>query len=83
MQDDLSKLIISKLDKLDDRLDCVDKTLIKQESNLDEHMRRTDLLEKKVDPIEAHVHQIKGMLKFLGFLSSLIAVAATIYEVLR
>lgn len=39
----------SKLDKLDDRLDGIDKTLIKQEAILDEHVKRTNLLESKME----------------------------------
>lgn len=49
----------SKLDKLDDRLDGVDKTLIEQKGILDEHVRRTDLLEKK---IEADVRSVRDAL---------------------
>ena len=75
--------IIEKLEVLDTRLDCIDKTLVKQESNLSEHMRRTDLLEKKIDPIEQHVHQLKGIAKFIGFLISLSAVALALYEAFK
>lgn len=49
---DIMSLILAKLDKMDDKIDKiednlhnVDKTLVKQEANLQEHMRRTDLLE--------------------------------------
>lgn len=38
-----------KLDKLDDRLDKVDNTMIRQQSILDEHVRRTNLLETKME----------------------------------
>ena len=57
--------VIEKLDKLDERLDSVDKTLIKQESNLSEHMRRTKLLEEKMEPVESHVRSIHSVMKFL------------------
>lgn len=48
-----------KLDKLDDRLDGVDKTLIEQKGILDEHVRRTDLLEQK---LEADVRSVRDAL---------------------
>ena len=48
-----------KLDKLDDRMDGIDKTLIEQKGILDEHVRRTDLLEKK---IEADVKTVRDAL---------------------
>lgn len=41
-----------KLDLLDSRLDSVDKTLVKQEANLGEHMRRTELNEKRIETAE-------------------------------
>ena len=74
MKDTLN-IIINQLDKLDSRLDSVDKTLVKQEENLKEHMRRTDLLEKQhnsmqkniheeLEPIKNHVNQVKGISKF-------------------
>lgn len=41
--------IDGKLDKLDDKLDEQGKTLTKQQVSIDEHIRRSDLLEKKID----------------------------------
>ncbi len=59
-----------KLDKLDERLDGVEKILVLQEANLKEHMRRSDLLEemlsafrndteKELDPIKKHVTKVQ------------------------
>lgn len=65
----------SKLDKLDDRLDALDKTSVKQELNLAEHMRRTELLEAQHDnfqnelsPIKSHVDQVKTVIKITAFI---------------
>ena len=44
--------IEQKVDKLDHRLDNVDITLAKQHVSLDEHIKRTALLESKVIPLE-------------------------------
>jgi hypothetical protein len=41
-----------KVDSLDSRLDSVDKTLVKQEANLGEHMRRTELAEKNIEKVQ-------------------------------
>ena len=38
-----------KLDKLDDRLDNVGQTLVRQQASLDEHIKRTNLLETKIE----------------------------------
>ena len=51
--------IDSKLDKLDDRLDEQGKTLVKQQAILDEHVKRTNLLE---DKIASDVKQVKEAL---------------------
>lgn len=65
-----------KLDKLDQHLDNVDKTLIVQEANLRDHMRRSDLLEKKMVPIENHVNRItwavRGILWFCATAGSVL-----------
>ncbi len=63
---DLLAHIAQQLDKLDDKLDSVDRTLVKQEVNLAEHMSRTEILEEQhqllynhmdaeLQPIKAHV----------------------------
>lgn len=53
----------SKLDALDSRLDSVDKTLVKQELNLNEHMRRTEIAEQNLmhlsQKTEAEIAQIR------------------------
>ena len=57
--------IDKKLDAMDDRLNSMNETLIRQEGNLSEHMRRTEALEKIVAPIKEDVQKIK----FLGLAS--------------
>lgn len=41
--------IDTKIDKLDDRLDGMSTTLIRQESSIEEHVRRTNLLEARIE----------------------------------
>lgn len=77
MDDDFDR-IHKKLDKIDDRLGSIDVTLAKQAVSLDEHIKRTNLLEKKLEPVERHVMMVNGVLKFLGVL----AIMATIIEVI-
>lgn len=61
--------IYDKLDKIEDKLGDIDVTMVKQEENLREHMRRTDILEGEVKPIKKHVDQVKAVFKFIAFLS--------------
>ena len=81
---DLIKRAVDQLDKLDDRLDNVDKTLVRQEENLREHMRRTELLEDQLsthqyhvdhelEPIKTHVSQVRVVIKFIIAVSGIVA----------
>ena len=84
--------VIHQLDKLNEKLDCVDKTLVKQEENLREHMRRTHILEKQheslrsemheeLQPIKSHISQLKGITKFvLAAIPLLAALAGVFYK---
>jgi hypothetical protein len=70
--------LLNKLDSIDGRLSAIDVTLAKQEVNLQEHMRRTELLETEVsdvrvamEPVQDHVKIVNGILKFIGFLAVL------------
>lgn len=82
-------LVLSKLDKLDskidstnDRLNSMDKTLVKQEENLKEHMRRTAILEEGLKPVQKHVTRVEGALKLLGVISVLVGIAAGVAKLL-
>lgn len=66
--------IIEAIEKLDSRLDNIDKTLIRQEFTLEEHQRRSlanekslELLEKKLGPVFTHV-QLMNFLVKMGIL---------------
>jgi len=60
------------LKDLDKRVDSIDITLARQEVSLAEHIRRTNILEEKLEPVEKHVTMLNGVMKFLG-ISALIA----------
>lgn len=67
-----------RLNKMDDRLDKIDTTAAHNAGVLEEHVRRTNLLEEKVEldkrsieskiePIQTHVNQMKVFLKIAGY----------------
>lgn len=58
-----------KIDSIADRINNIDITLGKQSVILEEHIRRTNLLEEKLAPIEKHVYMVNGALKVIGFLA--------------
>lgn len=77
-----------KIDTLDSRLDSVDKTLIRQEANLGEHMRRTELAEKaidtlvgKVEPLEKHRAFVEGALKGIGIAATGVSLVAGLVKI--
>ncbi len=75
---DLDK-IESKIDKLDEKLDRVEVTLAINTQSLVEHVRRTNALEDKLDPVEKHVNLTNAGLKILaGVFALLMAVKAAV-----
>lgn len=62
--------IEDKIDKISDSIGSINITLAKQHQSLDEHMRRTELLEKIVEPIEKHVIMINGIIKLIVLLAT-------------
>jgi hypothetical protein len=73
------KRVIEKLDMMDSRMDNIDITLAKQHVSLDEHIRRTELLEiareksdEKISSLESHKDKVIGGLAILGILGSFI-----------
>lgn len=57
-----------KLDKLDDRLNSIDVTLAKQSVILDEHVKRSTMLEEMVKPMYSQYIIAKFLAKWLGIL---------------
>lgn len=88
--DKLLDLMLTKLDALDSRLDSVDSRLTVYNEQLKIHIYRTELLEENLDglkeefkPVQKHVLAINGVLKFLGVLSLLAGLVATILSIVR
>lgn len=65
--------IEEKIDETNEKLSSIDKTLVAQHASLNEHMRRTELLEDAMKPITIHVAMVNGVVKFLKFLAALTA----------
>jgi hypothetical protein len=53
----------NRFDRIDERLDKTNEILARNTATLEEHVRRTNLLEQKVAPIEAHVHMMNVLAK--------------------
>lgn len=68
------KRLEDKLDKVVDNINSINVTLGKQSVILEEHVKRTNLLEAKIEPIEKHVAMVHGVLKFIGLIGVFVAV---------
>lgn len=66
--------IEQKLDQVVDHIGEINTTLAKQEVSLAEHIRRTNLLEAKVEPLQKHVLMVNGIVKFIITLSAIAAI---------
>ena len=85
MSEDI-KHIRATLDKMDDKQDAMQLVLAKNTVILDEHIRRTDLLEGKVDVVEDTVKGALSVKRFvtwaLGIATGLVGLAYGISKLL-
>ena len=69
MQDDDRKLLSEinvKIDKMSEKVHDIDKTLLKNTMSLDEHMRRTEVNEHKLDIFEDKIGPALDAYKFVA-----------------
>jgi hypothetical protein len=63
-----------KIDKIADHIGNIDVTLAKQEVTLADHIRRTELLEEKMSPVEKHVNMVHGVLKAIAAIGTIVGI---------
>lgn len=68
------KRLEDKIDKIIESQNEMNETLVRQEENLKEHMRRTELLEQEVKPIVKHVAMVKGAGIFIGLAATIASI---------
>lgn len=85
MHDIKSKLdqISEDVSEIKDRMSSIDKTLVKQQVILDEHIRRTSNLEERVEPLETHKKHFDGVMRFIGGLSVILGLIASVLKILK
>lgn len=78
----------SKIDKLDERLDSIEKVQIKQEANIEHHVKRTDLAEentailreemaKNIEAIQTDMKPVQAHVAYMNGALKLIGVVGT------
>jgi flagellar motor component MotA len=70
----------AKIDKILEKIHSIDITLARNTASLELHMKRTDLLEKKLEPVEAHVSLINASFKVFGAVGAVVGIIATLYK---
>ena len=75
------------LDKIGEDISELKVTAAKQEENIKEHIRRTEIAEEnlsilrnEIQPLKEHVIAINGVLKVIGILSIIIGSAAGFFQ---
>jgi hypothetical protein len=82
MSDDLRRLE-DKIDKIDSNISRIDVTLSSQHEVLKEHIRRSNLLEEQMKPLQAHVSGLNGIIKFIGIISAALIGIEVIYRLIK
>lgn len=73
MDEKLNK-IDEKLDLLSARMASIDVTIAKQQTSLEEHIRRSDLLEIQVDELRKFIYTARGGIAILSTVLVLIEI---------
>jgi hypothetical protein len=84
---ELLLLLVEKSDQINDKIGKLEVTSAKQEVNLQEHMKRSDLLEDQVDflnkevkPILQGVSFLKGFAKFALWCAGILKALALFFR---
>ena len=75
--------IENKVDKIAEDISNINVTLSGQHASLVEHMKRTNILEKQLEPIRNHVQMMRGAGKLIALLSTIALTIAGIAELFK
>lgn len=74
--------IEDKVDSISDKLGATNEILAAQHESLKQHMRRSDLLEQAMKPLQKHVAMVDGALKLIGLLAAVAAIVELLLKLL-
>lgn len=72
--------LLAHTDEVERRLTSIDKTLAAQHETLKDHVRRTEILEGRIDPIEKKAVMLAGMVKLMAVLGGVITLVVAAIE---
>ena len=77
--------LYAQIDRVENKVDNIDVTMARNTTLLEEHIRRTNILEDELKPIKEHVANVRGGLAWLktiglvsGSITALMGVAAAV-----
>ena len=77
---DVNDRILDKLDRLQENMNDMDKTLVRNTDSLEHHIKRTDLLEESIKPLKKHVLMAEAVLKVMGLTAAISSFVAVIFK---
>ena len=82
--------IDDKLEEIKTHLSNIDITLVRNTVSLETHVKRTEMaedritqVEKDIKPLQKHMSEINGVLRFLGLIGIIIGAAAGLATILH
>lgn len=86
------KVMDQKLTAMEQRLDSIDKSMVKNTHELAVHVKRTDVAESNTEllrqelrhemqPVKRHIAYMEGVLKALGIAATLVAVTSGVISI--
>lgn len=80
---DTLERIFTKLEDIQKEQKGSKEVQIKHQASLEEHMRRTELLEEELKPVKTHVEQVRGAGKLLGLITTILTISSLIYILVK
>lgn len=71
------------LERLDTSVDSINVTLAVQSEQLKTHIKRSDMLEEALKPVQEHVHRVNALILLLGGILALLGAIKTVIEVVQ
>jgi hypothetical protein len=75
--------IDKKLDKIQEDISDIKVIMARNTESLEIHIKRSDLLEAKMQPVEQHVAMIQGAMKLISVMAATAAIVEAIHRVLK
>jgi hypothetical protein len=79
----LGEIILTEIKSINEKIGEVNVTLAKQEVNIDTHIKRTNILEDKIVPIEKFMGTVNAGLKLIGAGAVLVSLATGIIKLVE